>query len=88
MKVGDSIVVGAVSGRVRSMMDDKGKQVKNVTPGYAVEVMGLGGVPEAGDQFDTTETEEQAREIAEVRELKRKKDAESSGKHTMEQILA
>jgi translation initiation factor IF-2 len=88
MKVGDSIVVGAVSGRVRSMMDDKGQQVKDVTPGYAVEVMGLSGVPEAGDQFDVTDSEEQAREIAEIREEQRKKDAEPSGKLTMEQILA
>jgi len=88
LKIGESIVVGAVAGRVRSMIDDKGKQVKDVKPGYAVEVMGLSGTPEAGDPFDVTETEEQAREIAGVRADQKKKESEPSAKMSLEEILA
>ena len=68
LKVGDIFVVGAESGKVRAMIDDKGKQVKKAGPSTPVEVLGLSGVPMAGDQLQVVDTETKAREIAEYRQ--------------------
>ena len=65
LRVGHVIVAGTVVGRVRSLMDDKGKQVKETGPGYPVEVLGLAdATPMAGDRFDIVKDEEAAREMA------------------------
>src|SRR3546814_1090444 len=55
LNVGDIFVVGAESGKVRAMIDDKGKNVKTAGPSVPVEVLGLSGVPQAGDTLDRTE---------------------------------
>jgi translation initiation factor IF-2 len=70
LKRGDNFVVGTQSGRVRALVDDKGKQIKEAGPSMAVEVLGLGGVPNAGDQLTVVENEQRAREVAEYRQEK------------------
>ncbi len=64
LKVGDIFVVGTQSGRVRAMLDDKGRQIKEAPPSLPVEVLGLGGVPMAGDTLTVVESEARAREVA------------------------
>jgi translation initiation factor IF-2 len=66
---GDFFLCGAVFGKVRAMFDDKGQAVKSAGPSSPVEVIGLGGVPEAGDQFQVTD-EAKARHIVEYRQSK------------------
>jgi translation initiation factor IF-2 len=67
LKVGDILVVGVHSGRVRAMLDDKGRQIKEAPPALPVEVLGLGGVPLAGDTLTVVESEARAREVAAFR---------------------
>src|SRR3546814_13418280 len=62
LKVGDIFVVGAISGKVRAMIDDKGRQVKEAGPSVPAEVLGLTGVPSAGDIFTVAENDARARE--------------------------
>ena len=64
LKVGDILVVGTHSGRVRAMLDDKGRQLKAAPPSLPVEVLGLGGVPMAGDTLTVVDSEARAREVA------------------------
>ncbi|MGY4395663.1 translation initiation factor IF-2 [Sphingomonas sp. UYAg733] len=68
LKVGDVFVVGAESGKVRAMTNDKGQQIKEAGPSMPVEVLGLSGVPRAGDPFSVVENEARAREVAEYRQ--------------------
>jgi len=70
LRRGDVFVVGTESGRVRALVDDKGKQVKEAGPSMPVEVLGLGGVPNAGDQLTVVDNEQRAREVAEYRQEK------------------
>lgn len=70
LKVGDILVVGTHSGRVRAMLDDKGRQVKEAPPSLPVEVLGLGGVPLAGDTLTVVDSESRAREVALYRQEK------------------
>uniref|UniRef100_UPI0035C94FAD translation initiation factor IF-2 n=1 Tax=uncultured Sphingomonas sp. TaxID=158754 RepID=UPI0035C94FAD len=67
LKVGDIFVVGAESGKVRAMTNDKGQQIKEAGPSMPVEVLGLSGVPRAGDPLSVVENEARAREVAEYR---------------------
>jgi translation initiation factor IF-2 len=67
LKRGDIFVMGQEWGRVRAMVDDKGETVKEAGPSTAVEVLGLGGVPQAGDVVTVVENEARAREVAEYR---------------------
>jgi translation initiation factor IF-2 len=64
LKTGDILVVGTQSGRVRAMLDDKGRQIKEAPPSLPVEVLGIGGVPLAGDTLTVVESDERAREVA------------------------
>jgi translation initiation factor IF-2 len=64
LKRGDIFVVGSESGKVRAIVDDKGKQIPIATPGMPVEVLGLTGVPSAGDVLSVVENEARAREVA------------------------
>ncbi|ABC62781.1 translation initiation factor IF-2 [Erythrobacter litoralis] len=70
LKRGDTFVVGTESGRVRAVVNDQGKQIKEAGPSMPVEVLGLGGVPGAGDQLTVVENEQRAREVAEYRQEK------------------
>lgn len=68
LKRGDIFVVGTESGRVRAMNDDKGRQVKEAGPAMPVEVLGLSGVPMAGDVLTVVESEQRAREVSGYRQ--------------------
>ncbi|MEP0190360.1 MAG: translation initiation factor IF-2 [Erythrobacter sp.] len=70
LKRGDTFVVGTQSGRVRAVVNDAGKQIKEAGPSTPVEVLGLGGVPSAGDQLTVVENEQRAREVAQYRKEK------------------
>ena len=67
LRVGDVFVAGASSGKVRAMIDDHGRQVKEAPPSFPVEVLGLSGVPSAGDVLSVVENEARAREVADYR---------------------
>ncbi|MEX3011257.1 translation initiation factor IF-2 [Hoeflea sp. TYP-13] len=68
LHTGDIVVAGDEWGRVRALVDDHGKQVKEAGPAMPVEVLGLQGTPQAGDRFAVVENEARAREIAEYRQ--------------------
>jgi translation initiation factor IF-2 len=68
LKVGDDFIVGLYSGRVRALLDERGKQTKQAGPAIPVQVLGLTGVPMAGDELKVVEDATQAREIAQRRE--------------------
>ena len=68
LRVGDVFVVGAESGKVRALVDDKGRQIKEAGPAMPVEVLGLSGVPMAGDPLQVVENEARAREVAAYRQ--------------------
>ena len=68
LKVGDDFICGLHSGRVRALLDERGKQVKEAGPAVPVQVLGLTGVPMAGDQFIVVADAQEAREIAQRRE--------------------
>ena len=68
LKRGDTFVVGIESGKVRAIVNDKGQQIKEAGPSLPVEVLGLGGVPDAGEQMTVVENEQRAREVAQYRQ--------------------
>jgi translation initiation factor IF-2 len=70
LRTGDWFVVGNVHGRVRAMFDDRGNQIEEAPPSTPVEVLGLDGMPQAGDQFVVVADREKARDVAEYREQK------------------
>ena len=72
LRVGDSIVAGSVLGKVRAMIDDTGAKVEAATPSFAVEILGLNEVPEAGDEFDVYQDEKEARAIADQRSIEQR----------------
>jgi translation initiation factor IF-2 len=67
LRVGDILVAGSAMGKVRAMIDDRGQRVAIAGPSFAVEVLGLGDVPAAGDEFEVFEDEKEARAIASAR---------------------
>ncbi|NJK66759.1 MAG: translation initiation factor IF-2 [Microcoleus sp. CSU_2_2] len=64
LRVGDIVVAGSALGKVRAMIDDRGDRVDQATPSFAVEVLGLREVPQAGDEFDVFQNEKEAAAIA------------------------
>ncbi len=89
LKRGDIFVVGEQWGKVRALIDDTGARVDEAGPSVPVEVLGLNGTPEAGDVLNVTETEAQAREIAEYRANAAKdKRAAAGAATTLEQLMA
>ncbi|HET9336970.1 MAG TPA: translation initiation factor IF-2 [Sphingomicrobium sp.] len=88
LKVGDVIVVGAASGKVRAMIDDHGRQVKEAPPSFPVEVLGLGAVPSAGDQLTVVENEARAREVASYRQSVLDKKRTTSAPVSLENMFA
>ncbi len=89
LHVGDVFIVGAVYGKVRAMFDDRGQPIKKAAPSTPVEVLGLQGVPEAGDQFQVAD-EAKARHIVEYRQSKQREASlaktASSGRLTLDQL--
>jgi len=91
LKQGDIVVAGAEWGRVRAMLDDKGRALPEAAPSLPVEILGLAGVPTAGEQFVVVENEARAREIAEfrTRRLRDKAAGVTSGaRGTLDEMLA
>src|SRR6266581_811681 len=85
---GDFFICGAVFGKVRAMFDDRGRTAKNAPPSTPVEVLGLQGVPEAGDHFQVTD-EAKARHIVEYRQGKQRDAAlraSAGGRITLDQL--
>lgn len=74
LRTGDVLVAGTAVGRIRAMMDDKGRKVKSAGPSVPVEILGLSEVPEAGDVFYAVEDEKKAREVVEKRKEKIKEE--------------
>lgn len=72
LHAGDIVIAGTAVGRVRAMIDDKGKNIKEAGPSVPVELVGLDAVPEAGDEFGAVEDERMARTLAEQRRDKAK----------------
>lgn len=88
LKVGDIFVAGNEWGRVRAMIDDHGKKVKEAGPGVPVEILGLQGTPAAGDELVVVEDESKAREISEYRIRKeRAAKVAASSKTTLELLM-
>jgi translation initiation factor IF-2 len=75
LKVGDAILAGEQVGKVRALVDENGKQIKQAGPSIPVEILGLSGTPDAGDELMVLESERKAREVAEFRS-ERTRDAE------------
>ena len=67
LRVGDAFVVGSVAGKVRALIDDRGRRVKEAGPAHPVEVLGMPDLPQAGDIFQAVESEKIGRQIAEQR---------------------
>ncbi len=70
LRTGDNFVVGNVYGKVRAMFDDRGQQLQEAPPSTPVEILGLEGLPQAGDQFVVVTDREKARDISDYREQK------------------
>jgi translation initiation factor IF-2 len=88
LRVGDVFIVGAVYGKVRAMFDDRGLPIKKAAPATPVEVLGLQGIPDAGDQFQVAD-EAKARHIVEYRQGKQREATlakSSSGRLTLDQL--
>jgi translation initiation factor IF-2 len=78
LNIGDAFVVGHTSGKIRAMVDDKGKRLKKAGPSTPVEILGLSEVPDAGDTFIVMDDEKDARSIAEKRKDKQKQEQQKS----------
>ena len=88
IRVGDIVVAGGEWGRVRALVNDQGKTVQSAGPSEPVEVLGLQGTPEAGDELVVVESDARAREIADFRTRKRREARTGiSGRATMEDLL-
>jgi translation initiation factor IF-2 len=88
MKVGDIVVVGSQSGKVRAMINDKGQQIKVAGPSMPVEILGLSGVPSAGDPMSVVENEARAREVALYRTKTATEKRTVSGPVDMENLFS
>ncbi|WP_375766973.1 translation initiation factor IF-2 [Archangium gephyra] len=90
LKVGDAVVTGTHFGRVRAMNNSRGESVKEVLPGYSAELIGLSGVPTAGDTLNAVADEKAAKEIATHRAMKGREAelGKPSTRETLEQLFA
>jgi translation initiation factor IF-2 len=91
LRVGDVIICGQYYGRVRALINEEGKRLKEAAPSVAVKVLGLNGVPEAGLEFSVVEDEKAARDVAEQRALETKaaglESAAGGAKVTLENLF-
>ena len=88
LKLGDTVVAGEFVGKVRAMLDEKGRTLEEAGPSTPVELLGLGGVPEAGEAMHAVTDERHAKELVEHRRISRRsKELGGSSKVTLENIL-
>jgi translation initiation factor IF-2 len=89
LHVGDLFVAGAEWGRVRALIDDKGQQIEQAGPSMPVEVLGLNGTPQAGDDFSVVDSESRARDVTSYRQSKqRDAAATAAARGSVEQMMA
>ena len=89
LRTGDPFVAGIYAGRVRAMFNDRGQKIKEAGPSTPVEVLGIESMPNAGDPFQVTESEKEARAFAAKRqELKRFEDAKAVRKVTLDNLYS
>ncbi len=90
LHVGDHIAVGSCHGKIRAMVDDKGKRIQQAGPSIPVEILGLNDVPNAGDVFVSPETEKEARSFAEtfIREGREKLLEETKSKMSLDDLFS
>jgi translation initiation factor IF-2 len=89
LKKGDYVVCGTEYGRVRALFDETGKQTESAGPSIPVQLLGLSGVPDAGDDFVVVEDERLAKEVAQQREAKRRESRlVSQAGNRMEEVMA
>jgi translation initiation factor IF-2 len=90
LRVGDVIICGQFYGRVRALINEEAKRLKEAGPSVAVKVLGLNGVPEAGLEFSVVEDEKSARDLAEQRMFEAKAEGleAARGKVTLENLFA
>ncbi len=87
LRTGDSFVAGVYSGKVRAMFDDRGERIAAATPAQPVQIVGLTGLPKAGDPFQATENEKTARQVGTKRqELKKVEEAQNITKVTLDNL--
>jgi translation initiation factor IF-2 len=87
LRVGDAFVCGVYYGKVRAMIDDRGRKVEAAPPSFPVEILGLQGVPQAGDSFVAVADEAKARQVAEYRQGKqRETELVKSSKVSLEEL--
>jgi translation initiation factor IF-2 len=87
LKVGDALVIGSGFGRIRAMVNDKGKKIKEAGPSTPVEIIGLQEVPNAGDPFMAFEDERKARSIAESRSVtQRQSELNTTARVTLDDL--
>lgn len=88
LKVGDPVIAGTAYGKIRALVNDKGKRVKKAPPSTPVEILGLDEVPKAGDKFIVMQSEKAAKAIVEKRRIKsRDERLEASSKITLEDVF-
>jgi len=88
IQVGDPIVAGPTYGRVRAMINSKGKRIKKAGPSTAVEILGLSDVPSAGDKFNVVSDDKTARQIADKRQIEaRERNLKINQKITLEDLF-
>ena len=88
LKVGDILVIGQYSGKVRSLINDQGKVVKECLPGEPIEILGMSQTPEAGDILTVVESDSRAREVSEYRQRKSKAPAPNLTKANLDQLFS
>lgn len=87
LRLGDPIVVGNICGKVRTLKNDLGQNIVEATPSTPVEVTGLSDVPSAGDKFMAFESEKQAKQIAEERQLRAKREDTNFSGMTLDDLF-
>ncbi len=87
LRTGDIVVAGPVWGRVRALINDHGQTVKEAGPSMPVEILGINGVPAAGDNFIVAENERAAKEAASAREQQQRERDQASRKMTLENLM-
>ena len=88
LKVADILVIGQYSGKVRSLINDQGKVVKECFPGEPIEILGMSQTPEAGDILTVVESDSRAREVSEYRQRKSKAPAPNLTKANLDQLFS
>ena len=89
LHTGDIVIAGTAVGRVRAMMNDKGKMVKEAGPSVPVEITGLAEIPNAGDEFNAVEDEKMARSLAEQRrETARQEEFKANARVSLDDLFA